>query len=229
MSGKEVDYQHFPVRYQEEQSLNNLLASWVLSSPSSDSEFLDPFAGYGIEAGYLRSMGFDVKALERFPSMRESAKYPVVAGNFFQMKFPPDHFGGILVKDAWLFLDPKKRTAFLRKSFEILVRGGSILIVSKLNSTYRACLSEGSLDFTLTTSDTGGNVNTWKKLVKKEKERGTLLVAVEYPCVPEQIHEQAEKLGFVYEQVICYGVHDRLAIENRWERKPGFIVKLTKP
>ena len=222
-------------RYLEpEPALLALIMEWARRLPLSDLGILDLAAGYGIEALELNKDGFNCIAQEGSEYMVKNSVYDDIRlGLVEEIDFPKESFGGVLLKDAWVLQSPIQRESMLAGARDVLVGGGSLLVISERCDDHIATYLEDydernpqevrKLEY--------GSFDAWKAAVTKlsSKPREEILITgIAYLSTALDMKLWADKYGFNTTILRKFDKTDELAQENRWIKKDGFVAELTK-
>lgn len=204
-----------------------ILREWASQLPTSSLGILDMAAGQGIASEFLARLGNKVTAYDTSSTMRRGAVYPVKHGDMTTIRLPRKSHSGILVKDAWVFLDSKERARALRIFYSTLVNGGSVLLLSQKNDTRAHVVPHDSgYPIKIIESDYNSTAD-WKAYVDAEIKRGGKLLSIEYQTDSDTMYSEASLAGFTA-TVDEYRFDSRYAQENIWVKKSQVVATLQK-
>lgn len=205
-----------------------ILNIWLDSLPSSAYGILDMAAGQGFESRYMSQLGNKVTAYDNSDYMASNAVYQVNYGNMTSIKLPRNSFSGVLVKDAWVFLDDFERSQALDLFYSSLVRGGSTLILSQSSDTRAHIIpNESQLPIKVLLSDFRSR-DEWSDYVLRNTNEGGQVLSIEYQTDKESFVRESKKAGFKLD-LTGYSYNSNYSQENRW--LPGrnqWVAKLIK-
>jgi len=213
-----------------EVAFNVIMLDWARKQPASPLGFIDVASGLGIEAKTLFDNGFP--SIAQDPSA-EMVKHNVHGfarvGNAHQLDYPDSSFSGILIKDAWLFLSPEQRLAFLQEAKRTLVDDGSVLLQSERADVHRGRYlpKESQISQTLSSFDFSSYQEWLNKIAEMQKD-GDSFYAIEYACLPEDVEKLTSHIGLQPTTRAEYDSKHSLATQSRWVKRSGFILELKK-
>ena len=205
-----------------------ILNVWVSTLPESAYGIIDMAAGQGFEARYLDELGYSVTAFDRSRDMIRGSVYPVKHGDMTNIRLARASYSGILVKDAWVFLDHTERVTALQKFYASLVHSGSVLILSQFADTRAHIIpNESKLPIKVIRSDFKSDKD-WMAYVTASTNDGGEILSIEYQTDYSSLSRESNKAGFrlSFDE---YPYNSDYSQENRWvTRRNQLVAKLTK-
>jgi ubiquinone/menaquinone biosynthesis C-methylase UbiE len=208
--------------------MQQLLLDWAATLPAG-FPIIDLAAGQGIEAHYLATQGYSIIAQDPSELFANNSYHS--NNRIGVAEALPDadaSAGGILLKDAWMFLSPTQRMACLTESFRVLVPGGSLLLLSEQQSAHRARYlpNNSQLPQVMSGYDYSNDETYFSELEKLAKENNVF--TLEYRSTADEVISLAETAGFTLDHQESYSATSALARKNKWAQKAGFILVLKK-
>ncbi len=205
---------------------DKIVLPWLRRLPTSPSGVLDLAAGQGIEAQFISEQGMSCTAIEPSAFLRKNSYYRHIKnGSVATLDFPQNSFGGVLLKDALIFIPPDDREKMMSSVRRLLVGGGSFLIISEQNSTLRIrYVPNGSQYPQSEAYDWESVKDHWQEAIAETAKSGKIY-GIEYVATVECVMRLAQQYGFnvsAYE----YSVAHQIAQENRWVQKAGFVAEI---
>jgi len=205
---------------------DNVIGPWLRRLPESTGGVLDLAAGQGIEAQFISEQGVPCTTIEPSAFLRKNSYYRhIKKGSVATLDFPPNSFGGVLLKDALIFISPNDREKMMSSVRRLLVGGGSFLIISELNSTLRIRYLPNGSQYPQSETYARKKVKDhWQEAIAETAKSGKIY-GTEYEATVEGIMRLAQQYGFnisAYE----YSVAHPIAQENRWVQKTGFVAEI---
>lgn len=205
----------------------HVLGPWLKHIPKPPQTIIDLAAGYGIEAAQIEAAGHPCIALDLSIDVL-SKKVDLgrrIVADIGMLPLAPNSVGGVLIKDAIVFLSPEQRQKAFDSLSKSLVSEGSILVASQLSDCLRVRYvpKESNLPQYETFRDASG----WEEKLAEVSEEGTIF-AVEFPSRPDDLLSIAQQCEFGIMGLESYDLFSGLAEDNRWLKRSGFVVEMRK-
>lgn len=204
-----------------------LILSWANGLPTSPKGILDLAAGQGIESQLLSSGGHRVEAYDISSDMVKGGSFKVNQKDITKLRLKRNSYSGALIKDSWVFISPDERLKVLSMLRNALVTSGSLLVITQTSSG-RANLvpHDSSYPLSIPQGDFS-SIEEWARKIKQEKSLGGKVFSIEFETNQTEFFGLASRTGFRC-RLTPYDSHSVLAQENRWLKREGLIVVLTK-
>lgn len=188
---------------------------------------LDLAGGAGKESEALKKAGFSPLLIDLSSHLLSATEITKkVLADIHKLPIAENSVNGVLIKDAWIFLDQESRIKVLGEMRRVLSAGGSILILSQKGDKARLrYIPSGSQLPQIETYDTD-------EQMMSDIENGlidsTKIISTEYISTVDDTIHLAQELGWSVAVIEDYKFDHPLAKQNKWVNKSGFIIKLTK-
>lgn len=207
------------------------ILEWASSLPKSDLPLLDIASGNGIEAAFLDSQGFPTISQDPSQKYMEHSfhKNNHRIGVAEQLPDLDESIRGILFKDALIFLSPEQRKKAFEEAYRVLIKSGSMLLITEYSSAYRALYVPNSSKYpqTLSSADLNNSYLTFIREIERMKADNHFF-SIQYKADPESITKMAQAAGLTCTRSERFSFKSPLAQENRWTPRETLLMVFKK-
>ncbi len=208
----------------QEVLMDRYVLPWALRQPYTKNGLVDVCGGQGVEATYLDSLNVPCTVVDKSPTLLAASYHSGhnIRAYADQLPLADQSVSGVMIKDAWMLLNPERRQATLAEIRRVLHPQGSALIVSGVNigmqvdyfdqNDSRVCAQYA-------------HAFGWREQMDKLMVQG-MIREILFPTTSANLQLDALEAGFVPHVLEEYTCNSVLAKESPWPRSAGFIMEL---
>lgn len=191
------------------------------------NSILDLGGGTGVEGNLLRSKSYDVYLADLSLTMLNASDIQKkIQADAELLPFTNQIFSGVIFKDVWIFLSPSQRSAVLSEMKRVLEKNGSIFLMSQYGSATRIYYIPRNSKYPQ--KSTCNSFDEFVRSYEKLTNAGDQIISIEHRSTIEDTAELAEQVGLSMVKSDEYAFDSKLAEQNRWISRSGFMIELQK-
>jgi len=191
------------------------------------NSILDLGGGTGVEGNLLRSKSYDVYLADLSLTMLNASDIQKkIQADAELLPFTNQIFSGVIFKDVWIFLSPSQRSAVLSEMKRVLEKNGSIFLMSQYGSATRIYYIPRNSKYPQ--KSTCNSFDEFVCSYEKLTNAGDQIISIEHRSTIEDTAELAEQVGLSMVKSDEYAFDSKLAEQNRWISRSGFMIELQK-